>query len=96
MDARGSELEAHQPFAGDAAGAHFRRSEFPSTEGFLRGVREELAGTRILEVGGRHIARCVDFGAQGDAHFAVNRGERFARNVRQDLVEHFAFCGTGG
>src|SRR5262245_25653107 len=91
--AGGGEREADQPFAGDAAGADFRRSEFPAAEGFLRGVGEILAGSRTLEFGRGDVAGGVHVSAESDANFARNGSERFFGNVGQDGVEHFAFSG---
>src|SRR6516165_9654683 len=49
------ELEADQPLTGNAAATDFGRGEFPAANGFQRGVREILAWTGILEVGGRSV-----------------------------------------
>jgi len=93
--AGGGELEADQPFAGDATGAHFGRSEFPAAEGFLRSVRKILAGSRILEFGRGNVACGIDVGAESHADFAGNRGQRFVGDVGQNLIEDFAFSGSG-
>lgn len=91
--AGGGEMEADEPFAGNAVTAGFGRIELPAARGFHGEIGEIGTGACGIQGGFGDVAGGIDLYADADANDAMNGGEGSRRGVGQNLVEDFAARG---
>jgi len=87
------ELEADKPFTGDAVTAGFRGSKLPASRRLQSEISEVFAGPGRIQRGIGDSPSRIDLDAYADANDTPNRGERFLRSVRQNLIQDFAASG---
>src|SRR5579884_1173879 len=86
------EIEAHDPLAGDASAADFRRNEFPLPHRFQSAVRKIFARTGRLQFRVRNAPGSVNMYAHSDSHGASNGITGLLRNFRDHLIEDLSFA----
>ena len=91
--AGGGEVEADEPFAGDAVAVDFGGGEFPAAGGLQGQIGEIFAGAGPVEFGCGNVAGWVYVDADPDANSAVNGGASFIGDGGQNLVENFTAGG---